>query len=129
MTANLTDIALIALLIASVGYGVYISRRVKTLMNALEELAPLISEYAAMVDRSEQCVTELKTGLDQASKQQATTEVHAFAAQRDAEAEFEKPLFASQRATKPTPPGMQVVRHKRELVQKFFHSAQTTSQA
>lgn len=129
MAADFTDIVLIGLLFASIGYGFLISRKVRQLIQFLKELEPLINEYSEAVERSEASLSQLKTKLQseelaETPKAEETTFPTSaiFASER-------KPVFATNRAPREAAPGVQVVRHKKDLVQHFFHSAQAVAKA
>lgn len=124
MAADFTDIVLIGLLFASIAYGFLISRKVKQLIQFLKELEPLINEYSDVVERSEASLSQLKTKLEsdpfggeQRQEDLLFTGAEVFQTEKS-------PTFATRRAPRETGPGVQVVRHKKDLVRQFFHSAQ-----
>ncbi len=121
MAATLTDIVIIALLIGSLGYGWYISRKVQVLMAALKQLEPLVQEFSSAVDKTEESVHQLKLNL-----QDPPQPSHADApfAQED-----DEPLFATRRAPAHKIPGVQVVRNKQDLVRRFFETSRADSKA
>ncbi|UMA66857.1 hypothetical protein LVO79_20040 (plasmid) [Roseivivax marinus] len=61
MIGTLLDLAIIALLVGAVGFGLVIDRRVKRLTAALRELEPAVQHFSSAVDRSVASVTTLKT--------------------------------------------------------------------
>ncbi|WP_375690009.1 flagellar motor switch protein [Pseudooceanicola sp. LIPI14-2-Ac024] len=57
----IVDIAILALLIGTLGYAFMVDRRVRKMMQALQDLEPLIGSFSEAVDRSESAVTVLKS--------------------------------------------------------------------
>ena len=60
MTA-LTDILILGLLAATVGYAFVVERRVRALMHALTELQPTVNAFSNAVDRTEGSVDKLRS--------------------------------------------------------------------
>ena len=119
MAATITDTLIILLLVASVGYGVMLSRRVQRLMASLEELEPLVQAFSDAVDKSESSVNALRDNL-----------ADSLAAQETAIAEEqEAPAFHSRRQVQRRLPGVQVVRGKQDLVRRFFETSRSESRA
>lgn len=58
---NLIDVAILALLTATVGYAFFVERRVRALMQALAELQPTVIAFSEAVDRSEDSVEKLRS--------------------------------------------------------------------
>lgn len=65
MASTLLDMAIILLLIASLGYGFIVNRRVNRLMEALTEIDPLVREFSRAVDKTEFSVSRLRSNLEE----------------------------------------------------------------
>ena len=60
MSPNLIDLAIIALLAGTIGYAWLIDRRVRALMTALRDIAPMVSAFSEAVDRSEHAAERMR---------------------------------------------------------------------
>ena len=57
---GLVDLAILALLSGSIGYGYLVSRRLERLRGALVAFGPALEAFSKAVDRSEQSVRDLR---------------------------------------------------------------------
>jgi hypothetical protein len=112
MTKILIDSLIITLLIASLGYGVMVTRRLKILMAAIKELEPLVQEFSIAVDKSESSVNEMKRSLDTAH-----TETPAF---EYGQSERHVSVGAKKAESKAARSDTQAGQSTKELVQSFF---------
>ncbi|MFC2970539.1 flagellar motor switch protein [Acidimangrovimonas pyrenivorans] len=117
------DAVLVLLLAAMMGYGVYITRRLRRLMAVLTEMEPLVREFSAAVDKSEQSVSRMKRAAQDLTSAPAAV---AAAAPAQAPAAEGAVTFSSRRrkprAAAATGPiaGMTRVTGKADLVRSFF---------
>lgn len=129
MIETITDTVILVLLMGSILYGWLISRRVQRLMDVLRDMEPLVNSYSAAVDQSASAVTEMKTQIELAEKQEQAA--LAAQAQEQEAPEPEDASFVSQRAAaRPrNVPGLQRVGGKQELVRMFFQSTEARNGA
>jgi len=112
MTKILIDFLIITLLIASLGYGVMVTRRLKSLMAALKEIEPLVQEFSVAVDKSETSINEMKRSLDTVPEETQSSE-HRQTEQR-AHAVTKGPVTSTARTNS------RAGQSTKELVQSFF---------
>lgn len=129
MLTTLIDVVIIVLLIGSIGYGYTVSRKVRYLMNALQDMEALVVQFSSAVEKSEHSVYQMRENIKVAEtlpqKQRQLEEEQmpqaAFSSERRVAA-------AAQSAHQPTErPGLVVMRDKEDLVRKFFDNSPATS--
>ncbi|GHD99282.1 hypothetical protein GCM10008024_06040 [Allgaiera indica] len=120
MISLATNLLILVLLAGVMGYAMLLSRRVARLMDALQELGPMVAAFSAAVDKSEQSVAELKGATDEALRGAAEATVAEAAALRDAVA----PVSFSSVRRRPVA-GMTRLTGKSDLVKSFFERSRT----
>lgn len=111
MLSTLINLLFLVLLLAVMGYGIMLSRRVARLMEALAELGPAVKAFSDAVDKSEQSVSAMKVAAQDASAHVA----------REAEALQETAATAAFTSVRRQPiAGMTRLSGKSELVKSFF---------
>lgn len=132
MLTTLIDVVIIVLLIGSIGYGYTVSRKVRYLMNALQDMEALVVAFSSAVEKSEHSVYQMRENIKVAEtlpqkQQQAAAEQEqhtAFSSERrtpsGARAMVDQ---ASER------PGLVVMRDKEDLVRKFFDTPPSATRA
>lgn len=121
MMALLIDTLILLLLAGTLGYAFMVERRVRTLMDALKELQPVVGELSSAVDRSESSVVALKSVAGRVA-----AEAPGPAAARPAgEAGDNTVAFRSVRAPRRSAPaaGVTSLGAKSDLVRSFFEAA------
>ncbi|KAF0674627.1 flagellar motor switch protein [Profundibacterium mesophilum] len=117
--ALLIDGMILLLLAGTLGYAFLVDRRVRTLMEALRELQPMVGKFSAAVDRSEHSLSALKSATSQVND--AARAVREEAAETAAAA----PVQNEAQPAAPAAPraGSTTVAGKSDLVRSFFESA------
>lgn len=112
----LIDFVILALLAGVLGYAYLVDRRVRNLVEVLRQLEPVVNDFSAAVDKSENSVSTMK----------AMTETIAQKVRRRTEHEPERAdvdvAFRSQRTPSAPPSGVAALKGKDELVRSFFDS-------
>ncbi|WP_299877588.1 flagellar motor switch protein [uncultured Sulfitobacter sp.] len=130
MLTTLIDVVIIVLLIGSIGYGYTVSRKVRYLMNALQDMETLVVQFSSAVEKSEHSVYQMRENIKVAEtlpqKQRQQEEEQALQAafssgRRPAAAARSAPDHFAER------PGLVVMRDKEDLVRKFFDNSPATS--
>ena len=114
MIAGITDAIIIVLLAGTTLYGYWVSRKVKKLMSALNELEPLVQAYAMAVDKSEDSVNLMRSGVVAAATAKATADLEKV------EPLKEEPEFHPRRSAPENGLGIQSLSDKKDLVRGFF---------
>ncbi len=134
--ALLIDLVIMLLLIGTLVYASLVDRRVRALMSAMQSLAPLVDQFSAAVDRTEDSVKSLRTETTNraASKRDEEPPLTRTAAMPPAQQAEEAAMFRSSRmAEQPDaaaqlaqlPAGVARVSGKSDLVRSFFDSVRS----
>jgi hypothetical protein len=120
MMALLIDTLILLLLAGTLGYAFMVERRVRTLMDALKELQPVVGELSSAVDRSESSVVALKSVAGRVAAE-------APRAAPAGEAGDNTVAFRSVRAPRRSAPaaGVTSLGVKSDLVRSFFEAARS----
>jgi len=117
----LIDLVILALLAGVLGYAYLVDRRVRVLMAVLNELEPVVGEFSAAVDKSENSVSAMKSMASSLEDRILST-----GAPRRAEPEPESSVaFRTARQTEAPPAGVAAVDGKAELVRSFFETVRS----
>ncbi len=145
MMTILINAAILAMLAATLAYGLMITRRVNRLMAVLAEMGPLVEEFSAAVDKSERSVRDMKSAAVEADAASPAPERPAPADARDAAAALaaqrapatasaaaptthgDAPTFTSRRRQPVA--GMTRISGKTELVKSFFERSRSQGEA
>ncbi|WP_323765179.1 flagellar motor switch protein [Marinovum sp.] len=112
------DIALVVLLLGTLGYAWLVDRRVRRMMEALREMEPLIGSFSQAVDRSESTVSALRAAREVAPlRKRADTRTEA---RPESEAPSSEPAFRTKREPAPRNPEATPIAGKSELIRGFF---------
>lgn len=117
--ALLIDTLILALLAGTLGYAFLVDRRVRALMAALQDLSPMVGQFSAAVDKSENSVSALKNVAQGLSEDAIKRRIPEPADGND------KPggmRFSSVRTPRPLPAGVTRVSGKADLVRGFFEA-------
>ena len=127
MAASIIDGFIIVLLAAAIGYGFFISMKVRRLMAVLEELGPLVDAFSSAVDKTEYSVDVMKESLEAGLVQEnETRQTESVSGMSE---ETGTLPFSSSRNSRPKIAGMQIVRDKKDLVRMFFETSRAESRA
>ena len=125
----LIDFVILALLAGVLAYAYLVDRRVRNLVQVLRQLEPMVNEFSAAVDKSEDSVSTMKAMTEsiaqklrrRADPDPATESTpHADAAAGD-----HGVSFRSQRSPAEPPAGVAALSGKDELVRRFFDSVRS----
>lgn len=134
--ALVIDMIILLLLAGTLIYAFLVDRRVRALMTALRGLEPMVGEFSAAVDRTENSVRSLRSDAGsratsgRSDEPQLTRNAASLtktkAPQRDA---APRPAFQSMHPPEPKesplPPGIARVNGKSELVRGFFETVRS----
>ncbi|GHF36074.1 flagellar motor switch protein [Seohaeicola zhoushanensis] len=116
--SHLIDFAILILLAGVLGYAYLVDRRVRNLVIVLREMAPMVDEFSAAVDRSESSVSAIKA-VTNAIEDQVRDGLSLRPARRQAAAApAPAPEPVLERVEEPA--GVTSVNGKAELVRSFF---------
>ena len=100
------DIAVLVLLVGTLGYAWLVDRRVRRMMEAMREMEPMIGSFSQAVDRSESTVSALRAAREVAPLRKRPEpprpEARAEAAPETSDPGAE-PAFRSKREPAPRP--------------------------
>ncbi|WP_238372818.1 flagellar motor switch protein [Heliomarina baculiformis] len=114
----LIDILILALLAGVLGYAYLVDRRVRNLVAVLRDLEPVVGQFSAAVDKSEDSVAAMKSVTESLQEQKAA----AAAVPR----QTETPSFHSIRPTaQKKPAGVASVTGKADMVRSFFDTVRS----
>ena len=113
--SHLIDFAILLLLAGVLGYAYLVDRRVRHLVSVLREMAPMVDEFSAAVDRSESSISAIKA-VTQAIENQVRDGLSLRTTRRPAAA----PAPEAEQERAPEPAGVTAVNGKSELVRSFF---------
>ena len=117
------DIAVLVLLVGTLGYAWLVDRRVRRLMEAMREMEPMIGSFSQAVDRSESTVSALRAAREVAPLRKRPEpprpEARAEAAPETSDPGAE-PAFRSKREPAPRPADATPISGKSELIRGFF---------
>lgn len=122
--ALLIDLVILALLAGTLAYAFLVDRRVRNLVRVLRELEPVVGEFSAAVDKSEDSVSALRNisrSLEEGGTP-ARREPPAPAAPRAGE---DAPAFRTTRQAPERPAGVAAVTGKADLVRGFFDTVRS----
>lgn len=116
----LIDIVILALLAGVLAYAYLVDRRVRHLVGVLHEMAPMVDEFSAAVDKSEYSISAMK----------AMTEQFEGRVQRGARGGRPEPRASrgddpAPRRRDDLPTGAARVEGKAELVRNFFDTVKS----
>ncbi|MCB1342149.1 MAG: flagellar motor switch protein [Pseudooceanicola sp.] len=120
--SHLIDFAILALLAGVLGYAWLVDRRVRHLVGILREMAPMVDEFSAAVDRSEGSLSAFKA-VTQAIEGQVREGLN-LRPRRAAAAPAPEPAPAPQPQAD-DPVGVASVTGKADLVRSFFATARS----
>lgn len=110
MSSILVDSTIIVLLVASLCYGISVTRRLKNLMEAIKAIEPLVRDFSLAVDKSESSVNQMRETLaDIPSATELDFEPQEVAARRP----VQSPTTIGQM-------GARTVQNHKDLVRSFF---------
>lgn len=115
----LIDLSILALLAGTLGYAFLVDRRVRNLVRVLRDLEPVVGEFSAAVDKSEDSVTQLRSmarNLEQAPRREPAVS----SAAASPEHEDGSVAFRTSRQAPERPAGVTAVTGKSDLVRGFF---------
>ena len=125
------DLVILLLLAGTLGYAFLVDRRVRALMSALRTLEPVVGQFSAAVDRSENSIksthidtplfTSARRGEEPRLTRPGTPTVAAAASGAASSAENAR----TGRAAPEMPPGMARVNGKADLVRGFFETVRS----
>lgn len=127
--ALLIDMIILLLLVGTLAYAFLVDRRVRTLMEAMQSLAPLVDQFSLAVDRTENSVKTLRAettarAAPKRDEEPPLTRSAATGNPAPRAAEEADVVFRSARkapsAPAQLPPGMARVTGKADLVRGFF---------
>ena len=114
----LIDIVILALLAGVLGYAYLVDRRVRDLVTVLRDLEPVVDEFSAAVDKSEDSITAMKSMTESLGEKAR--------AAREAGPEDEATLaFRTMRQPEGKPAGVASVTGKADLVRSFFDTVRS----
>ncbi|AKO99650.1 MAG: flagellar motor switch protein [Marinovum algicola] len=117
------DIAVLVLLVGTLGYAWLVDRRVRRMMEAMREMEPMIGSFSQAVDRSESTVSALRAAREVAPLRKRPEpprpEARAEAAPETSDPGAE-PAFRSKREPAPRPADATPISGKSELIRGFF---------
>lgn len=112
------DVALVVLLLGTLGYAWLVDRRVRRMMEALREMEPMIGSFSQAVDRSESTVSALRAAREVAPlRKRADTRTEP---RLEGEAPASEPAFRTKRDPAPRPAEATPIAGKSELIRGFF---------
>ncbi|GGG67821.1 hypothetical protein GCM10011415_13630 [Salipiger pallidus] len=111
------DVAVLVLLVGTLGYAWVVDRRVRKLMVVLREMEPMIGSFSQAVERSESTVSALRAARE--AQPRARTETRS---ETRTEAARKEPAFRSSRERPSRPPEATPLNGKSELVRGFFET-------
>lgn len=118
------DFVIVALLLVAVGFGLVLERRVARLRAMLEELGPMVEQFALAVDRSEDTVQALRSVAETGPaprKPARPAPQPGIAPAAKARRSHSATIRSANGSAAPTPDD------KSELVKSFFASAKDRS--
>ncbi|WP_370303139.1 flagellar motor switch protein [Pseudooceanicola sp.] len=126
----LIDFVILALLAGVLAYAYLVDRRVRNLVQVLRQLEPMVNEFSAAVDKSEDSVSTMKAmteSIAQKLRRRADPDPAAEAAPHAADAApgDHGVSFRSQRSPAEPPAGVAALSGKDELVRSFFDSVRS----
>jgi hypothetical protein len=117
------DIAVLVLLVGTLGYAWLVDRRVRRMMEAMREMEPMIGSFSQAVDRTESTVSALRAAREVAPLRKRPEpprpEARAEAAPETSDPGAE-PAFRSKREPAPRPADATPISGKSELIRGFF---------
>lgn len=121
----LIDFVILALLAGVLCYAYLVDRRVRNLVQVLRQLEPVVNEFSAAVDKSEDSVSTMKAMTESiAQKLRRRTDPDPAPAP-EAPAGDHGVAFRSQRSPAEPPAGVAALSGKDELVRSFFDSVRS----
>ncbi|MGY3439990.1 flagellar motor switch protein [Marinovum sp. KMM 9879] len=109
------DLAVLAVLVGTLGYAWMVDRRVRRLMDALRDVEPMIGNFSEAVERSESTVSALRAARDNAQPlRRAEAEAPAQPAAKP------EPSFRSNRDRAAAAAEATPIAGKSELIRGFF---------
>ncbi|WP_439561833.1 flagellar motor switch protein [Roseinatronobacter sp.] len=132
--ALIIDLVILLLLAGTLGYAFLVDRRVRALMSALRGLEPVVGQFSAAVDRSENSVKSMQidTPVFSTARREkeprltrpgASAVAAALSAANGAAGSDKKDL--PDRTAPEMPPGMARVNGKADLVRGFFETVRS----
>lgn len=115
------DVAVLILLVGTLGYAWVVDRRVRKLMVVLREMEPMIGSFSQAVERSESTVSALRAAREAQPRARAEARVETRSEPRP-EAARKEPAFRSSRERPSRPPEATPLNGKSELVRGFFET-------
>ncbi|MGR3464797.1 flagellar motor switch protein [Limimaricola sp.] len=125
--AVLIDAVILLMLAGVLGYAFMVDRRVRSLMETLRELQPMITAYSAAVDRSEETVRDLSSTARGMTEAESRPGKAPAPRDKPAPRGGDKAARAA-RAARAQAAGVTRVTGKTELVQGFFDSVRERGQ-
>ncbi|ETX28910.1 hypothetical protein [Roseivivax isoporae] len=121
MTGLFIDMMIMALLLGAIGFGLVLERRVRRLMQVLQELQPAVDQFAQAVDRTEETVVALRgrtSGREAPAPQPETaaTRLSPLPTMRNLRNQAARAMQAGT--------GVAAVEGKADMVRSFFETAQ-----
>lgn len=119
------DVAVLVLLVGTLGYAWLVDRRVRRLMEALRAMEPMIGSFSQAVDRTESTVSALRAARDMSPLRKREPRLEARSDRRaepktEAPDEADEPAFRTKRDVEPRPAEATPVAGKSELIRGFF---------
>jgi hypothetical protein len=122
----LIDAMILAMLAGVLAYAWMVDRRVRFLMETLRELQPMITAYAAAVDKSEESVRDLASATRSLTEAPAAPRAQPAPPAKPAPRTGDKAARAARARAQAA--GITRVTGKTELVQGFFDSVRERDQ-
>lgn len=113
------DVLILVLLAGTLGYAFLVERRVRNLMRILRDMEPMVGEFSAAVDKSENSVTMLRAVADKVRTP------FSSAPQKAEDDTADIVSFRSTREMPSRPVGVTSVSGKSDLVRGFFETARS----
>ncbi|MGY6704333.1 flagellar motor switch protein [Roseinatronobacter sp.] len=132
--ALIIDLVILLLLAGTLGYAFLVDRRVRALMSALHRLEPVVGQFSAAVDRSENSVKSMqidtpvfstaRRGKEPRLTRPGSSAVAAALSAANGAAGSDENA-PPDRAAPELPPGMARVGGKADLVRGFFETVRS----
>lgn len=112
------DVLILVLLAGTLGYAFLVERRVRALMRILRDMEPMVGEFSAAVDKSENSVTMLRAVTEK-------VRTPFSGGSKTDEESADVVSFRSTREQPSRPVGVTRVSGKSDLVRGFFETARS----
>lgn len=122
--AFLIDIVILALLAGTLAYAFLVDRRVRNLVRILRDLEPVVGEFSAAVDKSEDSVSALRS-ISRSLEEGGGPARRMPPGPRARPTDEDGPAFRTTRQAPERPAGVASVTGKADLVRGFFDTVRS----